>query len=397
MNLKGKKIVLGITGGIAAYKCAELIRLWMKEGAEVEVIMTSSAQQFITPLTMETITGRSVHTELFPKDKFSATLHIDLSDWADVVVITPATANIIAKIRAGLGDDLLSTICIAAWKKMIIAPAMNSNMCENPALKENIGILQKNGYQIIHPTDGDLACGYTGVGRLPDPEIIDYWVRHNLQKRSVLKKKTILITAGRTEEEIDPVRIITNRSSGRMGFALAQEAFFKGAKVILVSGPNNLKPPPGVEYIPVTSAKEMHEQVMKNIENSDVVIGSAAVSDYRSKSIAKQKIKKEKKEINLEMISTIDILAEVSKKKGEKILVGFAVETDNEKKNAMAKLQKKNLDIVVLNNPFENGAGFATKTNKVTIFSQKSKEINLPVLDKTDVAEKILDEIEKFI
>ena len=255
----------------------------------------------------------------------------------------------------------------------------------------------QNGYQIIQPTEGDLACGYTGVGRLPDPEIIDYWVRHNLQKRSVLKKKTILITAGRTEEEIDPVRIITNRSSGRMGFALAQEAFFKGAKVILVSGPNNLKPPPGVEYIPVTSAKEMHEQVMKNIENSDVVIGSAAVSDYRSKSIAKQKIKKEKKEINLEMISTIDILAEVSKKKGEKILVGFAVETDNEKKNAMAKLQKKNLDIVVLNNPFENGAGFATKTNKVTIFSQKSKEINLPVLDKTDVAEKILDEIEKLI
>jgi phosphopantothenoylcysteine decarboxylase/phosphopantothenate--cysteine ligase len=397
MDLKDKKIILGVTGGIAAYKAAELARRWVKAGAEVEVVMTDAACEFITPLTFETLINRKVHTSLFPKNEFSATVHIDLADWADYVIVAPATANFISKIRLGQGNDLLSTICLAAWKKTIIAPAMNSNMWMNPAVQENLEILEKRGYLIIEPSAGDLACGYTGIGRLPDPEVIDYWLQSALQGNQKLKGKTVLITAGRTEEEIDPVRIITNRSSARMGFALAEQSFLSGAKVILISGPNNLNPLPGVDYHSVVSAVEMEQEVAERIEEADIIIASAAVADYRSKEVLFRKMKKGKKDYSLAMVQNPDILAGIGKMKGKRIVVGFAIETDNEEENAKAKMKSKNLDMIVLNNPGEPGAGFASDTNKVTIFAPRKKAIKLPLMSKSEVASRIVEEIVKLV
>jgi phosphopantothenoylcysteine decarboxylase/phosphopantothenate--cysteine ligase len=397
MSLKEKKILFGISGGIAAYKCAQIARRWIQAGAQVEVVMTAAAQKFITPLTMETVIGKRIHKELFPANEFSATVHIDLADWADVVVIAPATANIVSKIRHGMGDDLLSTICLAAWNKTIIAPAMNSNMWNNPVVIENLKSLKKLGYLIIQPTEGDLACGYTGIGRLPDPEIIDYWIQYHLRPKTILKNKTVLITAGRTEEEIDPVRILTNRSSGKMGYALAQQAFFHGAKVILVAGPNDLSPPPGIEYYPVVTALEMEQVVKNKVNQSHVVIASAAVADYRSKKILFRKMKKGKNEITMDLVANPDIIGEIGRKKGEKVLVGFAVETDNEEENALLKLRKKHLDMIILNNPVEDGAGFAADTNRVTIFKKRGKPIRLPLMNKSEVAASIIDEIVKIL
>ncbi len=397
MDLKDKKIVLGISGGIAAYKAAELARRWVKSGAEVEVVMTDAAREFITLLTMETLINRKVHTNLFPKDEFSATVHIDLADWADVLIIAPATANLISKLRMGQGDDLLSTICLAAWRKTVIAPAMNSNMWVNPAVQENLDILEKRGYLVIEPSAGDLACGYTGIGRLPDPEIIDFWLQYALHRDKKLKGKTVLITAGRTEEEIDPVRILTNRSSARMGFALAEQSFYSGAKVILISGPNELAPLPGVEYHSVVSAMEMEQEVAERIEEVDIVIASAAVSDYRSKEVLFRKMKKGKKEHTLTMVQNPDILAGIGKMKGKRIVVGFAIETDNEEENAKEKMRSKNLDMIVLNNPREPGAGFVSDTNKVTIFTPRKKALKLPLMTKSEVATRIIEEIIKLM
>ena len=275
MSLQGKKIVLGITGGIAAYKCAELVRSLTRQGAEVEVVMTAAAQKFITPLTMETLAGRKVHTELFPEKEFSATVHIDLADWADRILIAPATANVIGKLTNGLADDLLTAISLAGWRKTILAPAMNSNMWSNPAVQDNIKQLESRGYLVIPPDEGDLACGYQGAGRLPDIYVIEHWLEYALRAQKDLRHKTVLVTAGRTEEEIDPVRIVTNRSTGKMGFALAAEAFFRGAHVKLVAGPNNLNPLPGVDYFPVSSADEMYDAVFENLDDVDIVIGNA--------------------------------------------------------------------------------------------------------------------------
>jgi len=397
MKLEGKKLVLGITGGIAAYKAAELARRWIQAGAEVEVVMTDAARQFITPLTMETLVNRKVHTTLFPEDEFSATVHIDLADWADLVIIAPATANFISKLRLGQADDLLSAICLAAWKKIVIAPAMNSNMWLNPAVQENLKILEERGYQIIEPSSGDLACGYSGIGRLPDPEEIDFWIQSALHGDKKLKGKTVLITAGRTEEEIDPVRILTNRSSARMGFALAEQAYLNGANVILISGPNELKPIPGVEYHSVVSAIEMEQEVAERVEEADIIIASAAVSDYRSKEILFRKMKKGKKEQTLTIVQNPDILAGIGKMKGKRIVVGFAVETDNEEENAKEKMRSKNLDMIILNNPAEPGAGFSSDTNKVTIFMPKKKALKLPLMRKSEVANVILEQIVKMV
>jgi phosphopantothenoylcysteine decarboxylase/phosphopantothenate--cysteine ligase len=393
MNLKNKKILLGISGGIAAYKCAELVRRWIQNDAEVEIIMTEAAQKFITPLTMETLINKPVHTDLFPERQFSTTVHIDLADWADVVLIAPATANIISKIALGQGNDLLTTVCLAAWKKTIIAPAMNSNMWANPAVQQNLKTLQKRGYVIIQPMEGDLACGYTGIGRLPDANILDYWLTYFIHPKTILKGKTVLVTAGRTEEEIDPVRVITNRSSGKMGFALAQESYFHGAKVILVTGPHSLSPLPGIEYVQVGTALEMHQEVEKRIQDVDIMIASAAVSDYRSKDILFRKMKRTKKNVKLDLVSNPDIIAGIGKQKGQRILVGFALETDNEEKNALEKMHKKNLDMIVLNNPVESGSGFATNTNKVTIYFRKGKPLDLPLMSKTEVAENVLTQV----
>jgi phosphopantothenoylcysteine decarboxylase/phosphopantothenate--cysteine ligase len=397
MSLQGKKILLGITGGIAAYKCAELARLWMKDGAVIRVIMTAAAREFITPLTIETLTGNPVYTEMFSVRLLDKTIHISLADWADILVIAPATANIIAKIRVGSGDDLLSTVALAAWCKTVITPAMNSNMWENPAVQENVKTLKDRGYFIINPDEGDLACGYTGTGRMADIQVIDYWIQYLLSPKTVLKDKTVLITAGRTEEEIDPVRILTNRSSGKMGFALAREAHYRGAQVILISGPNNLFIPPGIEYFHVISAQEMEKCVLNHFKRADIIISTAAVTDYRSKKRELHKIKKERDKLTLDLIANPDILYGLSKSKMNKILVGFALETENVENNALLKMCDKSLDMIVVNNPFEKGAAFSEDTNRVTIYSKKNKKLELPLLQKSEVAAKILDEIEKII
>ncbi len=396
MSFENKKILVGISGGIAAYKCAELVRHLIRSGAEVEIIMTQSAQKFITPLTMETLIGRKVHTNLFPENEFSATVHIDLADWADIVLIAPATANIIAKIANGIGDDLLSTVCLAAWSKTVIAPAMNSNMWANPAVQNNLERLSQNGYVIVDPDEGDLACGYTGTGRLPDLPVLLHWLKYAMTVKKDLAGKTVMVTAGRTEEEIDPVRIITNRSSGKMGFALAAEAFYRGARVKLVSGPNNLIPPPGMEYYPVSGAEDMYDAVFENLDDVDILIANAAVSDYRAKNVLFRKMKKDKKEIDIALVANPDILAEAGKRKGHRILIGFALETDNEVENARRKMKNKNLDMIVLNNPTEDAAAFASETNRVTIIKKGGKPVDLPMLKKTQVAEKIMNEVVKL-
>ena len=397
MSLHGKKIVLGISGGIAAYKCAELVRSMVRQGAEVEVVMTASAQKFITPLTMETLSGRKVHYDLFPDQEFTATVHIDLADWADQILIAPATANMIGKLAGGIGDDLLTTVCLAGWRKTTIAPAMNSNMWANPAVQENLKKLESRGYLIIQPDTGDLACGYQGAGRLPDTYVIEHWLQYALKTPKDLAGKTVLVTAGRTEEEIDPVRLVTNRSTGKMGFALAAEAFFRGANVKLVAGPNLLPCLPGVTYFPVGSAEEMYDAVFENLDDVDIVIANAAVSDYRSKNVLFRKMKKDKKEINLEMVANPDIIAEVGKRKGHRFLVGFALETDNEHENAREKLKKKNLDMIVLNNPTEEGAAFATETNRVSIISAQGKAQELPLQSKRQVATVVIDHLIKLM
>lgn len=397
MNLKGKKILLGISGGIAAYKTPYLVRAWEQAGAEIEIVMTRAAQQFVTPLTLETVSGKMVHHELFPQGRYSATEHIDLADWAEAVVIAPATANIIAKIAQGIGDDLLSTVCLAAHYKLMIAPAMNSNMWDNPAVQQNINTLQNRGVVIVPPDSGDLACGYVGKGRLPDTEVITQWLKHRLTVPKALKGKTVLITAGRTEEELDPVRIITNRSSGKMGFALAREAFYRGANVVLVSGPNNLQVPDGIEYYPVVSATEMLKTVQQHLERTDIVIAAAAVSDYRPAKRLNQKLKKGKENLTTEFIENPDILQYIGNRKENKILVGFAVETNNEKDNALSKLKRKKLDLIVVNNPLHEGAGFQTDTNRVTIFSKDGKEVAVELMSKEDIAEKIFDQIQEVV
>jgi phosphopantothenoylcysteine decarboxylase / phosphopantothenate---cysteine ligase len=391
--IKGKKILLGISGGIAAYKVAYLVRGWITNGADVEIIMTKSAQEFITPLTFETLIGKKIHTTLFPKEEYSATVHIDLADWADAVIIAPATANIIGKICHGIGDDMLSTVCLAAHKKLLVAPAMNSNMWANPAVQQNIETLKNRGVVIIPPDSGDLACGYIGTGRLQDSWYINHWLSYKLEKTNNLKGRAVLITAGRTEEEIDPARIITNRSSGKMGFAIAEEAFYRGANVVLVSGPNNLNIPPNVEYIPVKTANEMLKAVESKWSKTDVFIASAAVADYKPQTQYDQKVKKESIDISLKLEANPDILATVSKKKGDKILVGFAVETENEKENALKKLKAKNLDLIVVNNPKISDSAFGADTNQVEIINKNGKKKKLPLLLKGEVAKNIFDNL----
>jgi phosphopantothenoylcysteine decarboxylase/phosphopantothenate--cysteine ligase len=391
--LKNSKILFGISGGIAAYKSAYLAREWVTQGSDLEIIMTKSACEFITPLTIETLIGKKVHTTLFPKNEFSATVHIDLADWADLVIIAPATANIIAKISHGIGDDLLSTVCIAAHTKLVVAPAMNSNMWANPAVQQNLETLEKRGVIIIPPDSGDLACGYTGAGRLPDPWYINHWLSYKFEKSKSLKSKTVLITAGRTEEQIDPARMITNPSTGKMGFAIAAEAFYRGANVILISGPNSLQVPPNVEYIPVNTADEMLKAVQSKWEKTDIFVASAAVADFKPKTSSTQKVKKEVLKPILELEPNPDILATVSQKKDNKILVGFAVETENEKANALKKIKSKNLDLIVVNNPNTSGAAFGVDTNQVMLIHKNGKDKQLPLLTKSQVAKHIFDEL----
>jgi len=390
--LKDKKIIVGITGGIAAYKTCEIVRRLKKLGAQVIVIMTQNAQKFITPLTLETLSENEVVTEMFPEKRMVGVRHVNLANWADLILIAPATANIIGKIKAGIADDILSTVLISTKSPILIAPAMNVNMYENRIFQENMEYLKKLGYHFIEPGTGALACG-TGKGRLPELELIVSEVIRLMTGKRDLEEKSVLVTAGRTEEPLDPVRYISNRSSGKMGYAMAEEAQRRGAKVTLISGPSNLIPPAEVNFIPVKTAEEMYSAVKSHFGKTDALIMTAAVSDFIPKIVSKEKIKKKDENILLEFKPGRDILKEMGKHKKKQILVGFSLETEDEIKNSKKKLDEKNLDLIVVNNPEVPGAGFEVDTNQVTLIDKKGKVEKLPLLSKREVAEKVLDKV----
>jgi len=391
--LKNKKIILGISGGIAAYKSAEICRGLKRTGAEVIVVMTQAGAKFITPLTMETLSENEVVTELFPEKKMVGTRHVSLADWCDLILIAPATANVIGKIRSGIADDILTTVVISTKSQVMLAPAMNVKMWENPIAQKNVSELKKLGYRFIEPGVGDLACGDVGRGRMAEPEEIVRQVIELLSKQKDLQGRSILVTASRTVEAIDPVRYLSNPSTGKMGFALAEAAFRRGAKVTLISGPSSLEPPPGVDFISIKSASEMRDQVKKNLKKADCILMAAAVSDFQPEKTAQAKIKKDRAELVLKLKRTPDILKEVGRTKGKKILVGFSAETEDETKNAKAKLKEKNLDLIVVNNPKKPGAGFEVDTNIATIIDKKGKIQDLPLMSKKELASGILDKV----
>jgi len=394
--LKNKKIVLGITGGIAAYKAAELTRALVKEGAQVKIIMTKSAVEFVTPLTLQTLSQNQVYTDMFvPTDQYDMA-HIALAEFADVFVIAPATANIIGKIASGIGDDLLSTTIMAEAKPTLICPAMNDKMLSNPIVLENINKLRKFGYVVMDSAEGELACNTTGKGRLPDILEIVEEIKTLLTPKDFNGVK-ILITAGPTEEPLDPVRFITNLSSGKMGYALALASHRRGAEVTLITGPATLPLPPVEKIIKVRTAKQMHKAVMDNYKKAKIIIKAAAVADYCPKVMAVEKIKKDKKTLFLELERNPDIIAEIGRNKGNRVLVGFAMETQNLLANAAEKLKEKNLDLIVANDLKEEGAGFRTDTNIITIIDRAGKSESFGKMTKIEAAGEILNRVKKII
>lgn len=387
--LTGKNITLGVAGGIAAYKAVELVSGLTKKGAKVKVIMTESAQKFVQPLTFSAISHQSVFTDMFVEN--GGVTHIQLAQGADLLVVAPATANVIAKAAHGIADDLLSTVILAANCPILICPAMNTAMYQNPVVQQNIAKLHQLGYQFIGPNSGTLACGVSGPGRMSEPGEILAAIE-NLFLPGDMQGIKVLVSAGPTREPIDPVRYITNRSSGKMGYAIARAAAQRGAKVVLVSGPVNLSPPPNVELIKVETAQQMYKAMLEHFPTADVVIKSAAVADYRPKQVAKQKIKKQHTDLmTLEMEKNPDILASLGRLKQQQLLVGFAAETENLEEYARAKLQAKNLDILVANNVSAPGAGFNVDTNIVTIYQRNGTVESLPLMSKEKVAHHILD------
>jgi len=390
--LKGKKIVLGVTGGIAAYKAAELVRELVRAEAEVHVVMTRSAQAFVTPLTFQTLSGNKVITELFSLIEESEIGHISLADRAEVLVIAPATANIIGKIASGIADDMLTTIVMATRAPVLLAPAMNVHMWENPICQENIHKLLSRGYHFIDPESGELACGYEGKGRLAEIPAIVQKIGALLSPQD-LKGETVLVTAGPTEEPIDPVRFISNRSSGKMGFSLARAAARRGAEVLLVSGPCGLAFPPGVKGIRVQTAAEMRDAVLGTLEKSSILVMAAAVSDYRPSERSPEKIKKSSGNLVVNLELNPDILAEAGKRKGNCFMVGFAAETENLLQNARRKLAEKNLDLIVANDVSQPGAGFQVDTNIAKLIEPGGRIEELPLMGKEDLADVVFDRI----
>ena len=386
----GKTVILGVSGGIAAYKAVELLRLLVKAGASVHVVMTKAATEFVTPLTFQTLSGNPVHTELFNLITEQEIGHISLADRADLCIIAPATANFIGKLANGIADDLLTTTIMATRAPVLLAPAMNVNMYENAIYQENEAKLLRHGYLFAAPVSGYLACGWEGQGKLQEPAAIMEEAAAALTPQE-LAGLTVLVTAGPTREEIDPVRFISNHSSGRMGYAIARAARLRGARVTLVSGPTCLPPPTGVELIPVESAAQMQAAVLQRGKEADVIIKAAAVADYRTAERAERKLKKSGAELSLHLVKTSDILAELGriKPKGQ-ILIGFAAETENLLANAAAKLAAKNLDMIVANDVLAEGAGFNVATNIVRFIYRDGRSEELPLLPKETVAEEIL-------
>lgn len=395
--LNGKKILLCVTGGIAVYKAAALTSKLTQAGALVKVVMSDSACKFVTPLTFQALSRQEVYIDTFDEKDPSVIAHIDLADWADLILIAPATANIIGKLAMGIADNMISTILLAATSPVWVAPAMNVHMYDHPAVKKNLETLREFGYQFIEPSCGYLACGYVGKGRLEEPEKIVQLLHDYFSNDKKLKGINIIVTAGPTREKLDPVRFFSNRSTGKMGYAIAQEAQNLGANVTLISGPTSLAIPENVTFIQVESAHDMYTEVMKHYSFADVVIKAAAVADYRPKTTYEQKIKKQDGDYVIEMDRTIDILKTLGQQKKSQILVGFAAETEQVEKYAMKKIESKNLDMVVANNVAKEGAGFASETNIVTIIKRDGEKIELPLLSKREVASKILMEVHQLI
>ena len=395
--LKGKEIVLGVTGGIAAYKAAEFVRLLAKAEANVHVVMTRSAQEFVTPLTFQTLSGNPVVTNLFALLEDGKIGHIALADLAELIVILPATANIIGKIANGIADDFLSTMVMASKAPVLFVPSMNVNMWENRALQRNVQTLLERGYYFVEPGEGELACHWYGKGRLAELDEVVERIEDLLSPKD-LKGERILITGGPTQEPIDPVRFITNRSSGKMGYALAKVAKRRGAEVVLVTGPTSLPiPRRDIDVVSVRTADEMREAVLAHMEGCTVVIKAAAVSDYRPKVISLKKLKKADPYTSLELERTRDILGEIGRKKGDRILIGFAAETENLIGNASKKLMEKNLDFIVVNDVTKPGAGFGLDTNQVKILYPSGEVKDLPLMSKEEVSEIILDDVVKLL
>ena len=391
--LKGKKILIGITGSIAAYKIASLVSLLIKRKADVHVIMTNNATKFISPLTFETLSGNKVHTDTFDLSPDQSIHHITLNKNCDLFLIAPATANIIGKIVHGIADDMLTSTFIAYNGKKMVAPAMNCIMFENQINQDNLKLCQKYGIKVIEPAEGRLACGDTGKGKLPEPEFLLNEIIYEIGYKKDLNGKKILITAGPTQESLDPVRYLTNHSTGKMGYAIAKIAANRGADVILISGPVNIPVPNHIKVINVISAKEMFEAVKKEYMNCDIIIKSAAVADYRPKFYNEDKLKKKDGELNIEFEKTDDILKYLGENKKEgQVLIGFSMETTNLIENSKEKLIKKNLDMIVANNLKDKGAGFGTDTNLVTLIT-KNENKKLPLMSKENVGDEIFDEI----
>ena len=388
------KIILGVGGGIAAYKSAEIARLLMQEGHAVQAVMTSAAQEFISPLTFAALTGRKTLTDLFAME--SAVEHISVARENELMAIAPATADLIAKLAHGLADDFLTTLYLAFTGPVVVAPSMNSNMWLHPATQANLETLRRRGHRIVEPESGYLACGMTGPGRLADTAAIVEAIERESRRRQDLEGETVLITAGPTQEPLDPVRYISNRSSGKMGYALAEAAAARGARVILVSGPVHLAPPRGVEVISVRTAAEMREKVLENLAPASIVVKAAAVADFQLSKVPEQKVKKTAARISLELDPTPDILAELGRKKGDRLLIGFAAETENLHQEARRKLESKNCDMIVGNLVGGSETGFESDENEVVLALATGELISLPRAPKREIADRIFDEVLKL-
>ena len=394
-KLCGKTVVLGITGGIAAYKMANVASALGKTGAQVHVIMTKNATEFITPLTFEVLTNNRCIVDTFDRNFQYDVAHVSLAKAADLILIAPATANVIAKLAHGLADDMLTTTVLAARCKKLVAPAMNTAMLENPITQENIKTLERFGFGIIQPAVGLLACKDVGSGKLPEPEVLLDAIARELAREKDLAGVHVTVTAGPTQESLDPVRFLTNHSSGKMGYAIAREAMLRGAEVTLISGPVALAPVPGVELVKITTAQDMLEAVQAALPQTDILIKAAAVADYRPATVAGEKLKKKDGELSIPLERTADILAWVSENRHPGLFVcGFSMETENMLENSRGKLIKKGLDMIVANNLKTQGAGFGVETNVVTLIT-KDEIRELPLMGKDEVAGKLLDEIQK--
>ncbi len=391
--LQGKTVLLGVTGSIAAYKIAYLASALKKLHAQVHVLMTKNATNFINPITFESLTGNKCLVDTFDRNFQFQVEHVSIAKQADVVMIAPASANVIGKLAHGIADDMLTTTIMACKCKKIISPAMNTNMYENPIVQDNLAILQHYGYEVIEPASGHLACGDTGAGKMPEPEMLLEYILREIAKEKDLSGRKVLVTAGPTQEAIDPVRYITNHSSGKMGYALAKVAMLRGAQVTLVSGPCAIDPPPFVKLVPIVTAKEMFDAVTSVSFEQDIIIKAAAVADYRPAKVFDDKVKKQEGQMSIELEKTDDILQYLGDNRVPgQFLCGFSMETQNMLGNSRAKLGKKHLDMVAANNLKVAGAGFQGDTNVLTLITQ-DEEVSLPLMSKEDAAGKILDKI----